>query len=655
MKFNFPKIETILIKNFSLYSKDNICVEVTENINNGVFCLAGANGLGKTTFLSIINYALTGIVLEPNKNVLSPDEIVKSNKIFTERYFKGRIKAEFSNIADVELSIKINDKFIRIVRGFSNREELKVFEFYKKEKNKKISIINTNDLSPRELLSLYENIITQETAFGNFDYFIFYQLYVLTFDENKKLLFWDKNAANQALSIAFNDDLTNTDKLLSLKREMDKAESDGRNARWQATQIKNQIDELLNTKASLDSQNYEELKKEYDGINNKIEEFENIFSEINNEYDVLLKKQNLINGEILTLKTKHKKLFSEYSEPRSKLLENPTIKLAKTSHTCFLCGAHGQNIIENIERKLYNETCPACDTNINNGNIEVQESLLKKIRQVDSDLALKSKYLDEIILETETKKLEYDKIGVQLNSSKEKLEQFLKINNQISFSRTGDTSIDVLIENYEKQFKDFDKKSKDYYKKRDESQPEYDSLLKKVDEGYNEAKSTFVPLFKNLAESFIGLNLNVYSEKKGRDFVLYFEMKDSARTASFQLSESQRFFLDIALRMSLTIYLSSEENHATMLIDTPEGSLDIAYENRVGKMFAQYVINYEQNIIMTSNINASRLLISLAEECKSSKMKFRRMLEWTELNNIQKEGEHLFNEVFKNIENALNK
>lgn len=653
MKFNFPKIESIEIRNVSLYSKNNICTVVNEEINYGVYCLAGANGLGKTTFLSIINYGLTGIVLEPNRNVLSPDEIIKSNKNFTERYFKGRIKAEFLNSAEVELCLKINDKYLRIIRGFLNRDELQLFEYYKKENGKKIAIINTNDLSPKELLNLYEQIITQETAFGNFNYFLFYQLYVLTFDENKKLLFWDETAANNALSIAFNDDIKNTDKLLNLKRIMDKLESDGRNARWQATQLNKQIRELLNTKETLDNQNYEELKKEYDDILNDIDKYEKVFREVNNEYDSLLKRQNIINGEILNLKTKHKRLFSEYSEPRSKLLENPTIKLARSNHTCFMCGAEGQNVIETIERKLYNDSCPACDTKINNDDTEVQESLLKKIKEIDTLMVMKTQNLDDIVLETETKKLEYDKIGIQLNSSKEKYDNFLELNSKLSFTRTGDVSLDTLIENYENQSKDFDKKSKDYYNKRNALQPEYDNLIKKVDEGYKEAKQVFVPLFKKLAESFIGLNLNVQSDRKGRDFVLYFEMNDSARTSSFQLSESQRFFLDIALRMALSIYLTSGDNSATMLIDTPEGSLDIAYENRVGKMFGKYIIEYGQNIIMTANINASRLLISLAEECKENKMTFRRMLEWTDLNKIQIEGEDLFNEVFNNIESAL--
>ncbi len=133
------------------------------------------------------------------------------------------------------------------------------------------------------------------------------------------------------------------------------------------------------------------------------------------------------------------------------------------------------------------------------------------------------------------------------------------------------------------------------------------------------------------------------------------ELKGASRTESHQLSESQRFFLDIALRMSLAIFLSKKENGATMLIDTPEGSLDIAYESRVGNMFAEFTTEYNQNIFMTANINASQLLISLAEKCGKNKMKFRRMLEWTDLSLVQKEGENLFNKVYDSIETALNK
>ena len=64
-KFHFPNIKKIDIENFSMYKKVD---EISINIDKDVFCLVGANGLGKSTFITIINYALTGIVKKTERN-----------------------------------------------------------------------------------------------------------------------------------------------------------------------------------------------------------------------------------------------------------------------------------------------------------------------------------------------------------------------------------------------------------------------------------------------------------------------------------------------------------------------------------------------------------------------------------------------------------
>ena len=652
-KYNFIQIKKIIIRNFSLFSKNNSVVEIHEEIYNGVYCLAGANGLGKTTFLNIINYGLTGIVLKPNKEVFSPTEIIKFNKDYTQRYFKGRIKAKDYDKAEIEIHLTVNNRSFRIIRGFTNREELRLFELYKVEDGKKISMIDTSKYSPVELNKEYEKTITNEIGIGKFEYFIFFQLYVLTFDENRRMLFWDKRASTSALSIAFNYDLSDTDRIIELKRDMEKLESNARNARWQATQINNTIQDLINTQKKREENNWEDLKKQYDNLFSKVEETEETFKNIEVEYDTLLKRQNIINSEILQQKIKYKRLFSQYSEPRSKLLNNPYVILSKKENKCFLCGSSGHYVIENIERKLHLDKCPVCDTVLNEGDDKEQDQLLKQIREVDIKISGKNSTLEELIFETETKKAELERAEYNYYASKEALSEFEKENSNIIFDKTGDKPIDDLIEEYQKQFNRFDKDSKQFYKQRDKIRPEYENLLQKINLAYKEAEEYFVPLFKKFAKNFIGLDLNTSFKKKGRDIVLYFELMGTARTESFQVSESQRFFLDIALRMALATYLSKENNEATILIDTPEGSLDIAYESRVGKMFADFVVDYNQNIMMTANINASQLLISLAEKCGEGKMQFRRMLEWTDLTEIQKEGEYLFEKVFKNIENAL--
>jgi len=651
-KYNFPKINKVELRNFSLYSK-RTCIE--EDINAGVFCLAGANGLGKTTFLNAINYGLTGIVLQPEKEVFIPDEIVKWNKGYTERYFQGRISAEDKEKAEIEILIELNNKFIRIIRSFVDREDLRLFEFFQIIDERKVSLLNTSNLSPKELLKYYEDTLAKETNLGKFSFFLFFQLYVLTFDESRRMLFWDERASNSALSIAFNDDIQNTERVLELKKEMEELESYGRNARWQATQINNEISKFIETSSLNENQQIESLKKEYFDLHRESDDLEKIYNEISIEYDTILKQQNILNSEILQLRISYKKIFSLYSEPRSSLINNPLIQIAKKENKCFICHAEGHQIIENIEKKLFSSfTCPICDTPISNGDDKIKNKLLNQIKQIDKDLDIKNKGLENLMFESDTKKIELDRKFIELDRIRKRLINFERKNKGISFEKTGDAPLDMLIEEYKRQFDKFDKQSKDAYAKRDRLIPEHKNLQYKVTRGYKETESIFVPLFKKFAESFIGLNLNIYTKTKGKNLVLYFEMKKTARTASHQLSESQRFFLDIALRMALATYLSLDKNGATLLIDTPEGSLDIAYENRVGNMFAQFVSEYKQNILMTANINASQLLVSLAEKCGKKYMRFRRMLEWTDLSEIQKEGEHLFNGVYDNINKILN-
>ena len=243
-KYNFIKLQKVMLRNFSLFSKNEKLYEVDETINEGVYCLAGANGLGKTTFLNAINYGLTGIVLEPNREMYSPGEILIGNKIYTQKYFIGRINKKDKINAEIEIVLKVNDKFFRIIRGFFEREELRLLEIYSINNGRKILHFSGTDISPKELNASYQKLLSEEIGFSNFDYFIFYQLYVLTFDETRRMILWDERASANALAIAFNSDPEDANKMSKLTRKMEKHESNGRNARWQATQTTKKINEL---------------------------------------------------------------------------------------------------------------------------------------------------------------------------------------------------------------------------------------------------------------------------------------------------------------------------------------------------------------------------------------------------------------------------
>lgn len=654
-KYNFIKLEKIILRNFSLYNKDGKVYEVNEIINRGVYCLAGANGLGKTTFLNSINYGLTGIVLEPNKEVYSPGEIATANKRYTERYFIGRINKQDEINAEIEILFKTNNKYFKIIRGFFERDSLRLLEVFSTNDDKKISHFKSGNESPKELNDIFQKMLTAEIGFKSFDYFIFYQLYILTFDENRRMIFWDNRASSHALAIAFNSEPDDAERILDLTRKMEKHESNARNLKWQSTQAKKKVDELTQKTKGKKISDINDLEIEFENLHKELDKVTVTLENIKIEYDSMLKRQSFLNSEIMQLRVEHTKLFSRYSKPRSILLQNSNIRLSISKKECCLCGSEGTHIVEYIEKNIYKEKCPLCNTSINESDNAEQNKLLEQIQKNDENISHKNSELETLIHNINGKKNEVEKTEVDLNIIKEKIEDFRGDNPDVVLKGTGDIKIDALIEQYKKQYEMAADEAKIEYNKRDKLKPEYEKLLKGVEQSYKEAETVFVPTFKQLAKSFIGLDLNIHPKRSDKSIKLILELKDTARTESFQLSESQRFFLDIALRMALSIFLSKDENGATMIIDTPEGSLDIAYESRVGNMFAEYSMDYGQNLLMTANINASQLLISLAEKCGKDNMTFRRMLEWTDLSTIQKEGEELFKKVYSNIELALNK
>ncbi|MDL2256950.1 AAA family ATPase [Bacteroidales bacterium OttesenSCG-928-I14] len=651
-KYNFIRLKQVIIRNFSLYKKDGEIYEVNETINDGVFCLAGANGLGKTTFLNALNFGLTGIVLAPGKEVLEPSDIKTSNKKYTDRYFIGRIKDSEKDKALIEILFYVNGVYFKVCRNFFDADGLRSLEIFTKDNNNNVkTLINTENKSPKQLSEIYQKEIARLMGIKNFEYFVFMQLYVFTFDENRRMIFWDDRASSHALAIAFNTDIKDSEELIATQREMEKLESYGRNYRWQATQIEKKIKDLLTKQNEYPDTNKQQ--EEYNKINIELGEAAKILENTKIEYNTLLKNLSVLHSEVMYKKQDRVKMFSIYSEPRAKLLQNPYVNHSIEKKECCICGSKGDFIIESIETNLYKDHCPLCDTKIDEGQSEEQDRLIQAIELNDKEITSKTKEIDVITKEIEWKKVQLEKAEYEYNKLKDSLNTLLELNPLLYNSNTGNQGMDYLIEVYRKESEENKRLSKKSYQERDKLVIKLKSLQDKIEAGYSDAESIFVPIFQNLAKSFIGLDLDIRLQREKHVQKLVLELQNSARTDSFQLSESQRFFLDIALRMALAIYLSTSDNPATMLIDTPEGSLDIAYENRVGRMFADFVDKYSQNMLMTANINASQLLISLAELCGSEKMKFRRMLDWTDLTPIQKEGESLFEKVYINIENAL--
>ena len=196
-RYNFPDITRIEIKNFSLFKKMQ---HISIDIDKKVFCLAGANGLGKSTFVTIINYALTGIVKKADADFAwykSIPGFYSKSKSFAADYFDGKVAESDRDLAEVTLHFNVGEASYKVTRGFFEPDELRCFE---KTVNGS-SIELSENLTPAELNEEYEKNLANDIGLSEFDQFVFLQIFVLTFDETHQLLFWENNLMERVLHL----------------------------------------------------------------------------------------------------------------------------------------------------------------------------------------------------------------------------------------------------------------------------------------------------------------------------------------------------------------------------------------------------------------------------------------------------------------------
>ena len=652
-------MERMKLTSFSLYSQvPNLDIEMTD----GVFCLAGANGLGKTTFLTALNYALTGIVVDPDRKLpRSLEDYFHKSRDYSSEYFSGRIDESDRETATIELQFSIGNRRYTIARGLfepSKLRHLEVTRYPATDEDKESMEVNSDAVTASDLHDEYKRLVTQDVGLKSFDQFAFLQHFVLTFDESRRLLFWHQEALEQALFLAFGRDYKDAEKAETLRKEVDRQGSIARNNKWRATQLRSEIEILTNaidgeTPPTEDEialgREHEEIIEEVDIRRSDLDSKE---AEVN-EAELTVTK---LSAERTSLEAQYAREFAKRVQKRSRVELHPLVRNSLSTAECGVCGSSRAHVVPHIQKSLESHTCPFCESSIQSEGNDGEAAI--RLRNVDDQLEQIRRRLESAQHSYERLRDERYVITQQLSAVQVQAEEFERANAE-ALKRITErpANIQQRIANLNEVFKSYMSIRDEAIEERNKVRGELRQYQRDVQVRYAAAEEEFVPLFRNLAEDFLGIDLDVMlqsSDTISGGLSLAVELRGSIRHQADQLSESQRFFLDIALRMALAQYISDKESTAPMMIDTPEGSLDIAYESRAGRMFASFV-RAGHDIVMTANINTSQLLIRLAEECGRTRMKLQRMTSWAELSDVQIEEEGLFSQAFDEIEKALSK
>jgi hypothetical protein len=583
------------------------------------------------------------------------EEYYTDSRRYSGSYFRGRISESDSDEAEITLVFLVGAFCYMIRRGLFEPEELRGMTVTKVSDG--TVELDTGDATRRERQLLYESRLIIDVGLASFAEFVFLQLFVFTFDERRMTLFWNQKILERVLYLAFGIDPDMAKRVDTMKRDYDSADSQVRNRQFEATRARRRVNELRLQfqSSSATEQNYEALAKEQERLIHAHEAELSAQEAVKKQVrDANLRLATLIARDS-ALREEYAQFFQRGMERRPPLAQHPLLAQALSENCCGLCGATGDAVVRTLGSKLNAQQCPLCESPLS--SVPSHQEDIHRLQQLDREIAETKKGVNNVLKEIERLRGEESETDSGVQATKEKLAAFDEANEATMLSLRHALSqgggVDALLTSYRAQLENLLREKRTAEDRRSELKRQLTKRQRDLQRQYLAVEEQFVPVFTSLAYHFLGMPMEIKmetSELAGVNLVI--EVRGSVRRQPHHLSESQRFFLDIALRMALTQFISYRSTGGTLFIDTPEGSLDIAYEKRAGEMLSQFV-DKGNSIVMTANLNSSKLLQALARSCGRARMQVCRMTDWAELSEVQQEEEQLFEDAYNDIETAF--
>lgn len=638
-KIYLPTLKRVRISNYSLFQK-NIDYEFVLGLN----LIIGGNGIGKTTFINMIKYALIGLYKKDlDVRVYKGEKrLIRGKYSNCNTFFRNRTEENDSDRdGAVELWFDINETsfYVKrslfdvkiekatytkddkeyIIEGVASRQDsYKGYDYYN-DKND-----NTN------LQYNYERIVSEESNLSDFEDLIFFVNQILFFGESRENVLWSRSVQERLLSSFLNDSsLERKRKEYMLEAKYQDSISRHKQEEIKAiTRVLKRInknkdvrhDELTIMK---EIEHYESLKlqleKDRENYQKKLDTLYNKDSRITKEINEKEKEKQKLDVEL-------KRNFWPNLNPKYEIY----LRQYKGNHICPMCNSDLSDRV--YEEK--NDECFFCHSKIICDPLQLND-----VEEVVSDLnSLEEKRMtiekNILMYESELEEIDskYRKNKVDLFNEKSKLRFFEKEND--GYEDNQESSYLAMVNRINELTIEKEKAVDLSEKNRNNAL----MIIKKIQDNLLEITKSISNIFSIFAENFMKLPCYLTLEKTdSSDVKLFFPVIDNKiRYESEELSESQRFFVDYSFRMSILSYFY--ETPSFYICETPDSSLDISYEENAVDIFMKY-LEKPNSLILTSNLNNSTFIIQILDRAKDKKIL--NLLKYGKLSLVQKKHDML--------------
>lgn len=381
-KLTLPQIDGIKLRRFSLFTANP---DAEFGCGDGVMCLVGANGVGKSTLLSAINFCLTGIVADPNRAFESMEEYYRFTRAYSASYFRGRIAGNDEADAEITVSFRLGEFDYEVQRAVFEPDELRGLSIRNRATDE--LLLATTDMPRADRHRTYVARLVQDSGVSSFEEFAFLQHFVFTFDEQRDTLFWNPRVMDRVLYRAFGLQPDMAKRADSMWREIEAEDSRVRNYQWEATRMRKRINEIraqAHTSSNA-QQTYDALTSDHKALSERFEEESKLLRELEDA----LKDANLRLAEQsvreMALRDEYARYFDHRLSLRPPLAQHPLVSQSIADQVCGLCGNNSKTAIATIEAKIKDPICPLC-----NSPLQTEPAIdvdTNRLQEIDKELA----------------------------------------------------------------------------------------------------------------------------------------------------------------------------------------------------------------------------------------------------------------------------
>jgi len=584
-------------------------VELTAR--SGVSLILGGNGLGKTTLMQALVYALTGGVSED----IEEDKRLR----WGHAYFRSRLNAKQLRAARVTVSFNLGKERVHVRRGLMG-SQVEAF----RSSTAFPSWIDNREAADRAFVSVLRDF----GGYASSDDFAFVVHRLMYLPESRRLLAWDSNAQTRILML-LNRDLTEEQDFRARRDRLKKIDSRKRHIHVQIGHAEQALINILDgdDEDSADAEPSEDSDQFVDSLRlpeltkalgiaakrrleaaGQMQSVARAISQLANEVDDLQRASDQAEADVVA-----SLLDAEERESNLavyKLLENGI---------CPCCGTRQKELQAAARQFQRAQRCVLCGS-------ERSETESPELSSVRSQLSEKTNALQA---NEEAHRILQQKF-IQAREAEDALQaqvnviRFTQPILMVPDTALASTTREDLLRRKEALEREEAELAIQLKNLQSELESEYSNFLKAVAQRMTTLKESY----ERYASAFLGIPCRLVPEKdpdRLLDLTAFIpEFNGAPRPTADSCSEAQRFFLDIAFRMAI-LDLASEMSDfpTTFICETPENALDLSYVDNVAKMFQAFA-EKRHSVILSANLQeaglASRIMAGVPQSERQSRV-----------------------------------